>query len=411
MQSTISVVRPDASGNAVTATIANPLYSYAFTAASISTFASPFNVWRRTLRQPTSSGTDRESTADATMQSGFSSRKRATFNCFSQTRYNGFSAALENIHDSVHGSIGGNGHMSYIPYSAFDPIFWLHHVQVDRLTAMFQAASPGLVLASGTAVGTFARPAGSSSVDDINTPLYPFRRADNSWWTSAQVSSASSIWANKYGYPEVPCSYQTQSAAALDSFTTTEINRLYGTTSTAARKRATSTKSIEWDTKIVVDQAELEGSFEIYIFLGTPESDSKLWPLSDNEVGTLTSLGFPGRKKKSNIRSGTVPLTQILDERDIEGSVEYISAYLKENLTWVVLANSVPVDVKTLKTLKVAVTSTEVTTPDQLDKLPVWGTPAYHFDCTSGKVGGASTVADIENPTLVGGGKGKPATG
>ena len=33
--------------------------------------------------------------------------------------------SLENIHGSVHGSIGGdNGHMGTIEVAAFDPIFW-----------------------------------------------------------------------------------------------------------------------------------------------------------------------------------------------------------------------------------------------------------------------------------------------
>ncbi len=37
-------------------------------------------------------------------------------------------ASLEDIHNSIHGMVGGNdGHMSELDYSAFDPVFWLHH--------------------------------------------------------------------------------------------------------------------------------------------------------------------------------------------------------------------------------------------------------------------------------------------
>ncbi|KAG8953720.1 hypothetical protein FRC04_001924 [Tulasnella sp. 424] len=46
---------------------------------------------------------------------------------------------LEAIHGILHGRIGGRGHMSYIPYAAFDPIFWLHHCNVDRTFALWQA--------------------------------------------------------------------------------------------------------------------------------------------------------------------------------------------------------------------------------------------------------------------------------
>jgi tyrosinase len=45
--------------------------------------------------------------------------------------------SIEDIHNTVHGLVGGGGedsqgrritgHMSHIPKSAFDPIFWLHH--------------------------------------------------------------------------------------------------------------------------------------------------------------------------------------------------------------------------------------------------------------------------------------------
>ena len=35
--------------------------------------------------------------------------------------------SLESIHDQIHGLTGSGGHMTYIHYSAFDPLFWLHH--------------------------------------------------------------------------------------------------------------------------------------------------------------------------------------------------------------------------------------------------------------------------------------------
>lgn len=36
--------------------------------------------------------------------------------------------SIESIHDTIHNTVGGNnGHMTDIPYAAFDPVFWLHH--------------------------------------------------------------------------------------------------------------------------------------------------------------------------------------------------------------------------------------------------------------------------------------------
>ncbi|KAG8667848.1 hypothetical protein FPOAC2_13050 [Fusarium poae] len=58
--------------------------------------------------------------------------------------------SAENIHDNLHGWCGGDrtdpdaeenvllGHMSHVPLAAFDPVFWLHHCNVDRLIAIWQ---------------------------------------------------------------------------------------------------------------------------------------------------------------------------------------------------------------------------------------------------------------------------------
>jgi len=49
---------------------------------------------------------------------------------------------VESIHNGIHNSIGGYGHMQFPEVSGFDPTFWLHHANVDRLFAMWQAVYP-----------------------------------------------------------------------------------------------------------------------------------------------------------------------------------------------------------------------------------------------------------------------------
>ena len=47
-------------------------------------------------------------------------------------------AGLEGLHDSIHGLIGGKGgHMGSIDTSAFDPVFWLHHMWANRVYLRF----------------------------------------------------------------------------------------------------------------------------------------------------------------------------------------------------------------------------------------------------------------------------------
>jgi tyrosinase len=52
-----------------------------------------------------------------------------------------FSTQLEDIHNSVHVWVGG--HMSEIPFAAYDPVFWAHHCMIDRVWRLWQLQHPG----------------------------------------------------------------------------------------------------------------------------------------------------------------------------------------------------------------------------------------------------------------------------
>jgi len=53
----------------------------------------------------------------------------------------GFSTLLEGIHNGVHDWVGGA--MSSIPIAAYDPVFWAHHVMIDRLWYLWQISPRG----------------------------------------------------------------------------------------------------------------------------------------------------------------------------------------------------------------------------------------------------------------------------
>lgn len=55
---------------------------------------------------------------------------------FDQTNYAVFNDACENIHDGVHGWVGGT--MGNVGYAAFDPVFWAHHCMIDRMWWLWQ---------------------------------------------------------------------------------------------------------------------------------------------------------------------------------------------------------------------------------------------------------------------------------
>lgn len=55
--------------------------------------------------------------------------------------FNTFAQALEGVHDSGHVWVGGS--MGIIPTAPADPVFWMHHAEIDRIWAEWQAANPG----------------------------------------------------------------------------------------------------------------------------------------------------------------------------------------------------------------------------------------------------------------------------
>jgi tyrosinase len=50
--------------------------------------------------------------------------------------FDDFDIILENIHDQIHGWVGGS--MGLVSTAAYDPLFWSHHCMVDRLWYLWQ---------------------------------------------------------------------------------------------------------------------------------------------------------------------------------------------------------------------------------------------------------------------------------
>ena len=59
-----------------------------------------------------------------------------------QATFTGFVNAIDSPHGRVHNWC--NGTMSDTNWSPVDPLFWLHHAEIDRRWSIWQAAHPGL---------------------------------------------------------------------------------------------------------------------------------------------------------------------------------------------------------------------------------------------------------------------------
>jgi tyrosinase len=55
--------------------------------------------------------------------------------------FNAFTPALQGVHNSGHVWVGGS--MGSVATAPADPVFWMHHAEIDRIWAAWQAANPG----------------------------------------------------------------------------------------------------------------------------------------------------------------------------------------------------------------------------------------------------------------------------
>lgn len=196
--------------------ISNPLYSYQFPArASQGDLDDRWSVFPVTLRYPDSNDASAQSRDDRVSRvisnENASLRNNVSLILLSYKQFDAFSnnewlrngragtyGSLEDIHNEIHDKTGGNGHMSALEVSAFDPVFWLHHCNVDRLGAIWQAMNPNSYVTAKASEGNFFTAQGAT--EDANSGLKPFWDASGTkFWTSTRVKETTTFG---YAYPE-----------------------------------------------------------------------------------------------------------------------------------------------------------------------------------------------------------------
>jgi tyrosinase len=280
--------------------------------------------------------------------------------------------------------------MSYVDYAAFDPIFWLHHCNIDRLTAMYQAVWPNNEIVPQAASGTFARKVNPGDLDDINTPLYPFRHPGGNDWTSVDISHAQDIFTYGYGYPEVPPQYKGQSPDQLKAFTAEKINEQYRPDLSKGTLTPAPTGGVvrrEWVAHIAYDQSEIFGAFSVYFFVGNAPEQISDWSTSSELIGQCSTFGDQS-STTSHVVKGSVPLTQTLIDNNVGLGPETAVPYLKENCHWYIKQGGYSLPLSSLKSLTVGISSTQVAYSDDYTQLAQWGQAETYYEITEGTEGG-----------------------
>lgn len=221
-------------------TVRNPLYSYGFK-RSFSELGMPNDSmasrFTETKRAPQDNGSENIAGINADLERYASTLRSQVYNVFTQTTtFEQMStdsfpgSSFESPHNSVHNIAGAGGHLTWLDWSAFDPAFALHHCNVDRLVALWQAINYDTDVFNGSVRtnGQFATaPSSSFTADSPLKPFYASTRPGD-FHTTRTVAD---ITALGYTYPELmPAQGQTAapSREELGRLVRGRVNALYG---------------------------------------------------------------------------------------------------------------------------------------------------------------------------------------
>jgi len=219
-------------------TVDNPLYNYKFHPIDPS-FPDRFKSWPTTLRRPATddpNATDDVAALKNVLANAQASITLSTYNMLTRVQTwpafsnsavgddGSTSNSLEGIHGAIHFNVGGRGQMADPALAGFDPIFYLHHANVDRLLSLWSALHPGVWVSQGNSIdGTYTLPANAPI--DRNTALTPFWNAQTTFWASAPLGDTTKLG---YTYPDFNGVPDIGNTDAVRTTIGNLVNQLYG---------------------------------------------------------------------------------------------------------------------------------------------------------------------------------------
>ncbi|KAL1586559.1 hypothetical protein WHR41_05229 [Cladosporium halotolerans] len=313
-------------------------------------------------------------------------------------------SSLEALHDNIHVLTGG--HMAIVPQAAYDPVFWLHHTNVDRIFAIYQAAYPEKWLVETAEVGSTMWYS-SGTVKDSTSELQPFHQtSDGEYWISDNLRDTKTfnyVYSdlNSQGAPQLINSlYADQGQnfqAGSDekgslSKRVGDADSLGGYVDNLLNPPLLNGKTTEYIASIEVDAMRMNGSFTLFLFDGSfNEEDASNWQCEENLIGSHGFFASPTpMETDSKVRAG-ISITSILFSRSLAGFLDNltnggVSSYLKDRIDWrVVTADGCIKEAKDVPGLHVKVVASEVEIPDDKNTLPKWGAFDILHEITDGK--------------------------
>ncbi|KAM3524150.1 hypothetical protein NHJ13051_004687 [Beauveria bassiana] len=184
--------------------VENPLYTFKFPQAVLEGHFGEFDHEKRTqVYRCNQLFMSYPETANANIRS--KNYKQSLYDSFTRsTDFRQFATmdstgnSLEAIHGSIHWDAACQGQFLTVEFTGFDPLFMMHHTNVDRLWAYWQVMHPDQQLFSGEYLSKPRWGTPENTTITTKSPLQPFRRTETEFHTSETVQSIHDLG---YSYP------------------------------------------------------------------------------------------------------------------------------------------------------------------------------------------------------------------
>ncbi|KAF0384961.1 Di-copper centre-containing protein [Gigaspora margarita] len=206
-------------------------------------------------------------------------------------------ASIETTHDGFHLVSGGlAGHLSYPDITGFDPLFFFHHCNVDRMFALWQGVFPNSWIPESVGINGTYTDVLYSKVNE-NTALTPFRKSTTDFWTSKDVRDVEKLG---YTYPDL-AKFKGQDPKNLQAY----LLELYKPDPHYGRR---------FYVKLTIEAGKLVGPYSIRVFIDLPSANAETPVTSPHFAGFVAMWRNNAHTKVNSTTyvTGTVDITDCM---------------------------------------------------------------------------------------------------
>ncbi|KAJ6783330.1 hypothetical protein PWT90_02565 [Aphanocladium album] len=285
------------------------------------------------------------------------------FNQFAMTANNG--VGIEQIHNWVHYDASCGQQFWQPDLSGFDPLFMLHHANVDRLWTYWQYMKPDKAIFTNSYYGQSRWASPQGTVITTDSPLQPFYGTQTRMHTTRSVANI-----NGMGYSYERLTYWNTSSADLKGAATALINEKYGSRGFAKRARTSSQlaanggSTMQYFARFEIDRTQVERPSTVAIYIdGTKAGDVAVMP--QPAEGTM----------KGGFTIDSFVHAAFDKTADSNGTVASIAHLVRVEIT---KPDGTRIPISSIPSLKLSLEEVPFTPPKSIEELPIVGKPNVH---------------------------------